>query len=656
MKLFKPASCAALILSTLSAHAGPDVFQSLPNDTVVAARLNLSQNNLKAIKQETQLGKLFSDPKRIEKIKNVFEDMLKKEGEYEDYKKNMNEFGLEDGDLHKLLNSRFGFSFATTDSIPNKNIGLIFMWVKNEPALINKFYSGFGDNYKLEKTEKRIDQELSDTNVISLLDQENSEVSHMINLDDGHLILAIATDLNAKSIQDDFDSDDFGDSDISDDFEPQKLSKLFSQIKSELKLQTQFFQDGFADEVSEGSDTSSPKMSDDDFAQLKEISEAYTSQLISAQKGPGTDFYAQTLQKEGMRQNTPEGDLIMEVVANLENIKMPANAKNIFAKFGKLSAVGTWLSYKDNLMFSNLFVSLPENQRGYLELLNQPHTDGKPETWVPKDLQTYSQVAMDLPYTWSKVKEILVAENVPNAAQIENQVNTQLQMSFQSDLNTLLKSFGKKVEIIEFKSNNPFQSTTYNGSAAIVLDFNNPELMNKILMTLKGLAGMSAPGTLIDTPLLGFNGFRIDPSKSNGVAFSVHYGKNKLIISLGDKTDERVVNLISTPPAYAESLANSAEYNDFHSKYSPDKVLLSSFNDAGKTMSQLVSGFNSGDMLENMALLGDTEEMTGYFNKLKTIIPSEDEIINMFKLACSSAHFSEHGLVFKSTSQLPEAK
>jgi hypothetical protein len=70
----------------------------------------------------------------------------------------------------------------------------------------------------------------------------------------------------------------------------------------------------------------------------------------------------------------------------------------------------------------------------------------------------------------------------------------------------------------------------------------------------------------------------------------------------------------------------------------------------------LVSGFNSSDMLDQMALLGGDDEMTEYFNKFKELIPSESEIINLFKLACSSAHFSEHGLVIKSTSQLPKAK
>ena len=658
MKLFKPAACAAFVLGSLSTHAATeDVFQALPNDTIAALRINLSKENLNAIKNETQLGKMFSDPKRIDKLKNIFEEALKKEGEYDEYKKNLNEFGLKDRDLHTLLNSKFGFSFSLSDKVANKNMGLIFMWLKNEPDLINRFYQAFGENYKLEKTEKRLDQNLADTDVITLLDQQNHEVSHMVNLGDGHLLLAIATDLNNKAISKDFESDDFGDSDISDDFEPQVFNKLHKMIREEAKFQVQFFQDGLADESLDGNTTSGNKMDDKAFAQLKELSEAHTSQLLAAKNGSGSDFYAKTMQKEGMRQNAPEGDLIFEAVADLQNIKMDAEAKAIFDKFGELSTLGTWLTYKENLMFSNLFVSLPENKRGYLELLNQPHIDGKPEAWVPKDLQTYSQVAMDLPYTWNKVKGIMIEENVPNANQIEAQVNTQLQMSFQSDLNTLLNSFGKKVEILEFKSNNPFESMTYNGSAAIVFEFNNPELMNKILMTLKGLASMSAPGTLIDSPLLGFNGFKIDPTKSNGVAFSVHYGKNKLVISLGEKTDERVVNLINTPPAYADTLVNSAEYNEFQSKYTPSKVLLSSFNDAGKTMAQLMSGINSSDMIGNLLqMAGEDDEMVELFNKFKEVLPKETEIANLFKLACSSANFSEHGLLIKSVSQLPQAK
>jgi hypothetical protein len=70
-------------------------------------------------------------------------------------------------------------------------------------------------------------------------------------------------------------------------------------------------------------------------------------------------------------------------------------------------------------------------------------------------------------------------------------------------------------------------------------------------------------------------------------------------------------------------------------------------------MSQLFNGFKSSDITDQLNLLADQEGLDNLMNKLKSILPEENEMLSIFDLACSYLNFNELGLYGVSISELP---
>ena len=210
-------------LFTLNATAAPSAFDSLPEDTMMALRINATRANIANMKDSTQFGKIVFDQKRLDGIKAAFESYLKQEGEYNKYRESLSKLGLEDKEITDMIYSRFGVAFGFQEMSANKQSTNITMWIKNEQALIDKLFSGMQNSIESSDSEKRVDMEIAGRPSMMMLNKDDSEVSQIINAGNGYLIAIVGVpNANLKMNKQNTPS-----TDDEADFEAQSFSPFF---------------------------------------------------------------------------------------------------------------------------------------------------------------------------------------------------------------------------------------------------------------------------------------------------------------------------------------------------------------------------------------------------------------------------------------------
>lgn len=626
-------------LFTLNATAAPSAFDSLPEDTMMALRINATRSNIANMKDSTQFGKIVFDQKRLDGIKAAFESYLKQEGEYNKYRESLSKLGLEDKEITDMIYSRFGVAFGFQEMSANKQSTNITMWIKNEQALIDKLFSGMQNSIESSDSEKRVDMEIAGRPSMMMLNKDDSEVSQIINAGNGYLIAIVGVpNANLKMNKQNTPS-----TDDEADFEAQSFSPFF------------FKNSAISMASSLSVSAASAAVDLESFAQIQENVNRQASQFLESLDSQGSSFYQNTLASPGMRSNKPSGNNFIEVVGNLKNMPLTGKQKTDFAKMGQLSSFGAWMTYEDNQLNSKAFMSLPESKRGYLELLNQPPLDGQPANWVPADIQSYSQMSFDLPKLWTGIKAIIEAEKPGTSGLMEQKANQQLQMMLQTDLNALLGSFGKVMHVVELPADTEAKNPLGMGRVAFVLDFENEALIQKLVMTMKGMAGMMMPGAINDSNLLGFNGIKLNEQFTKGQSFSLYHGNKKLIICLGN-SDEFILSALKNPPSGQDQLIENNTYRDFMSnKHTKDSVIFS-YNNAAKAINDLMDLFEQADLGAQIEKQANLKGMEKVYADLKKLLPKRDEVSNIFGQAMTQIRFTNEGLLVESISELPPAK
>ena len=626
-------------LFALNASAAKQAIESLPENTMMALRVNASKENIANIKNTTQFGKIFFDQKRLDGLKAVFESYLKEEGEYEKYRQSLTKLGLSDQDITNMIYSRFGVAFSLHEMDNKEQATTIYMWIKNDPQLTDKLFSGMQNTIESTDSKKRIDMDIAGLPSMMLLNKEKKEVSQIINAGNGYLVAVVGVpnskinaNVNVNAKHDD-----------ADDFEAQSFSPFFFK-NSALNVASSLV----ANQASSANDLES-------FALIQETVNAQSSQFLTALNSDGSSFYQDSLNAPGMRENMPSGNNFIEIIGNIKNIPLDESQKADFQKMGALSSFGFWMNYDANKLNNKAFMSLPENKRGYLELLQQPPLDGQPAEWVPTDIQSYSQVSFDLPTIWKSVKTIMETEKPGTVGPMEQQANSQLQMMLQTDINSLLGAFGNVLHIVELPTDKAASKPLAMGRVALVLDIKDEAIMQRIFMSIKGMAGMMAPGAVSDTNLLGFSGIKLNEQFSQGQSFSIYQGSNKLVICLGNP-DEIILNALKNPPSGQDQLAENTKYREFMADKNVKDSMIFSYNNAAKALNDLMGlleNANFGKQLEKQANLKGMENI---FLELKKLTPKKEEITNILGHAMTQVRFTSQGLLLESISELPPAK
>jgi len=632
------ATCALLMPLGIQAQQ-KSAWESLPEDTVAAMRLDLSENISSQIQDNTRLGRQVFSPTRIQQMKDIIIKNIPEKALLE-----MSQDGFEPKDIFDIFSSKFGVA-AVHNKINDEDAILVLMWSDMEAALLNKIYTQIEE--KSGEKNVRVDIQLDGQKVIHL-SKANDDDQVMITRIGNRLIVAVqAASLEGKANRA-FDTINEGGFDKRS-FEP----------KHHQKEATDGIVSGHQNEFVEGEDEAEA-LSPEEQKNLKilkplleENAKKYLTRFLMAQKGEGSSFADAVAAKPGLIKARPQGDSIIEAYVDIEKLIsfVPEKDKAKFEMTGlhTAKAAGMWMSLQGNNIVSSLFLSAPRERKVFLSLVDQPLFPSQPASWVPASVNNYSHMSFDFVRLYNVVKDFAGALVGPVVAQQEERINMQLQMFAGVDLNTLLSSFGKQITALDYG----MILAGANGGAkkqvmprqSYLLPFSNEAVINKVFALITAFGANSG---IKKENILGFDGFNL-PSPEMPV--SIFYGKKHLILSIGPDATEKTLSALSKPGEGEELLVNSPKFKEFFAQENPSASMMFAYGDAGNTATMLSDIFSQAiteDMISEM-----DEKGRKIFLEMKKVMPSKKDLEGIFGISSSIAIPSDEGVIMKSKISLP---
>ncbi|NQZ60466.1 MAG: hypothetical protein HRT88_23715, partial [Lentisphaeraceae bacterium] len=441
-------SCA-LMMPLVSQAQRKSAWQSLPEDTLAAVRVDFSANISKQIQGNTRLGKQIFDAARIERIKSIIIKNIPQKDLAD-----MRQEGFEPQDIIDLASSRFGFG-VVHNKLQNEDAVLLLLWSDLEEAVMNKLYAKIEE--KSGEKVKRVDIELDGQKVIHLTKPNDAEQVFITRINN-RLVVAVQTltrDMGKKKVSVDQLGDDKFIEEQSFDTRHHEAETTDGLVGS---LQDEFVE---GDEGDEGDEEEEEKLSEKEKLELAAISPAleengkkYLSHFLAAQKGEGSGFIAKMSTKPGLAKARPQGKSIVEAYGDIESlfafIPEKDRAKFSLTGLNGVKAAAMWMNLDGQSLSSTFFVSAPKERKVFLSLIDQPAFPSTPAAWVPASVASYSHVSFDFIRLYNVIKDFATSMMGPMVGQQEDQLNMQLQMFAGVSLRDLLSSFCKQISILGY--------------------------------------------------------------------------------------------------------------------------------------------------------------------------------------------------------------
>ena len=615
-------------------------WNSLPEDTIAAVNINFSKEITDKIQINTNLGKKIFSKEKFAQLKQIIRDHASVNPEMAAGLAQMKSVGFDLDDIFNLFNNNMGFGVIPGKAGEQKYYTILF-WADFNDELINKIYKLVDDKAGEEK--KRNDIELDGEKVIHLFAGKDS--AHVMITRLGQRLVVSISDFDKSSKFGDFDEEDV-----------KALEDAFQKKSSTGTLQIRPLQDEF---VEGGEDKVESLTKTAASAALGELLKGTTARFLMAQKGDGGEFASRLLAKPGVSNARPSGDMIIEGyldIAKAIELSGEKPAELQMLGLDKLEAIALWCALDGNKANTSFFVSSPAPRSGLMSLLDQPVTEALPAPWVPANVMNYSHMSFDFNILYNVVKKIAGAQLGAGAVDAqEKKANEFLNPFLNTDIKKLINSFGKKIYQLNFglemQTNTAASSDVVNAlpvdKTAIVLEFNNDEVMNKVLAMV---APFVAQEGFTRTQEQGFDGYRINLPMFKG---SVFYGKKKIVISIGEGTTETVLSALANPPQGADALLNSKKFIEFINQENPAKSAIFSYGDASKMAPMLYNAFSQmftkDDILSEMA----NDKERAFANDLMKLLPTETEVEGIFGTSHSLGMPIQSGFIFKASVELP---
>lgn len=141
---------SSALLSATSLFAVESPWNSLPDNTGFAMRVNNSKEMMETLKKETKYGKLLLNDAKIAEMKDKIYDIFGGDKGASSMIKKMNKIGLEPNDFTELLNANLGIAFTNVKMHHGKPNVNLFLWAEVSSELKKKLQASF---LKEENTE-----------------------------------------------------------------------------------------------------------------------------------------------------------------------------------------------------------------------------------------------------------------------------------------------------------------------------------------------------------------------------------------------------------------------------------------------------------------------------------------------------------------------
>lgn len=588
------ASIAAFATSSFAALNSP--FESLPAETIAAFRFDNSPETLDQYVENTKMGQLLFSEEKIAEYKAFIEQLIESEEKGGNFIQKLGEVGLELDDLYEMLSSHIGGAVVDHEVPGHLSMPTVFVWAEMGDGVAERAFravlEGSAENENIERTD---------------LELPGGPGARIRNLSDGSSFLV--AQLENRFL--------FAIGNVREPISDMDAAKVFEE------------------------------------AELEAL-----GQFMTAQIGSGGEFLGNYYSDAGVSSVRPSFEPRLELLGDVQallNFVPPQNRQAFEAvNINAFTKVGVWSGFVDMEERSVLFLGAPAPREGIAKLFENEFFEFQPPAWVPSSVNTYTSASFDMMKLYDFALE--TAKKFMPPEQVEQQVamgNSQLQMTLQTDIPTLLSSFGNRIHMVEY----PIEIVSMDvgegnsvdipqSSQVMVMDFSRPEILQAGMAMVSAMAQNPASGIQI-VDEMGFSGIRAKQPGQGSV--TIAHGLGKLVVAVGSEgTSSRIFSTLSTLPEGEDALANDPSLREYMADSGVKPGMLFSYSQGDKMLKNLIPVFKSVSSNMRLASAGENAEL---MEELFELLPSEEELEGLLGIAFSRMYYNEAGIVLEGINQ-----
>lgn len=315
-----------------------------------------------------------------------------------------------------------------------------------------------------------------------------------------------------------------------------------------------------------------------------------------------------------------------------------------------------------------------------LGIIDQPALEPEPPAWVPANAAGYQQVSLDLGNVYERLKTLVVELAGEQGRQSFDQIEGGVRAFTQADLKDLLGALDRRISLVSFtprvaEARKPADDDDDDDDAdeagprvlqrlGIVCRVADEALWRKVLETagqLLAAYGLNA----VDEQ--GFHGYRLEREEN---PLGVFLGHGYLVVGIGPEVSESLLSVLRTPPEGAAAMRASGLVERGRALIPPQACLIYELEDAGAsihvTRQVLESLLNASLQLgaDHVSVHDSGAPPAAYeaagsppdaelLKKLKTLLPSDDELNGLLGVGVSQTTATDDGLRIDSAVELP---
>lgn len=619
-------------------------WNCVPEQAVFAIRIPDGSDCIDALREQTKLGAVFFNDKRLEQFKTFLRN--KDPDAWDDAVEEMGEYGFSPADFPAMLAGETGFALLLVEDEDEETamprfLGLTWVEPGEDMArrVIDAITKGIEEQNEEEESVIREDFELAGQSVMHLkmpvveYDEVDFDFEWPDNFDE-------MTDEQRQEMMEEWQRR--GEESVVETVN--YINLLIARRDSRLLILNTF--DPVEDEQSA--------------VEVEHITGVF-SRFIAAHEANAEDggFVQAISSAPGVDEALPQQGLpLVELFADVSGLialaDMDPGAQQIIDAIGlaSMNVIALRTNLDEAIAELGLFVSAPAPRSGILQLLDQPELQPIPPAWVPADVVSYSHLSYDLGKAYAIVKDLILKAVGDEAAMGFQMMEGTVWAQTQTELGSLLSSLGHQHMLLSYESTMPaFQGQPGvdvkipSQRLALVWQLKDEAVWTRVFAAINQFAETGA-APFEATEEQGFSGWRIPQSP---IDVGLFLGKGFLVFAMGGGVTETTLSAISHPPEGQDALRGSDVQTEAADLLELQPGLAYQITDGNRHMQSTVQLMK---MIDGMSM-DMPEEQVIMFDMFRALLPDEEEMDGVLGVSAGYTVVNDHGLVSKAKANLP---
>ncbi|MBB6431304.1 hypothetical protein [Algisphaera agarilytica] len=675
---FRRASAGALafsltasgFLSTPALAEPGSGWEALPAETVFAVRMPQTQAFLEHLRANTVAGQRIFSEEKFDQVMQLIEE--NNQEDWNEMVEELEEFGFTLDDLLAIAQNSWGMGFVANPRGEGELPRMVLLgWADMEEADIDRIYAAIDkaeeENEDADDT-RRLDYELAGMPVRQYSSsEEGMDIEVTWDTPDDFYEW---TDEQQEAHWDKLQK-------MEDEAQYVKIDEthlLMTRAPGRMAMAIGFPQSGDAVRELIAADSD---IDWDEATDVASVQEVFANFLGSLEGGNDNSFAANILSvpeaaaavdgENSLVEFYADGQKLLDLIGVAIAIDEGEESAEEYTKlmevlgFDSLGVMAGSTFLADGALRWDFFAAMPSPRRGLLSTLDGQTLPAEPPAWVPAGA-SYFHLAYDLGKLYDVILDTVQQMAGPEAAQQVMMGNMIVQSQIQTDIPSLLRSFGTRHSIVatesqeitieteeydfETESFKTVETTMTMQPVAFVWDLADADVWTNVMNAAKRFApSMGDEVQLVDEQ--GFTGLR---SETTGLPMGFMLGQNNLVLGVGPDVVTRVLTSINNPPAVEDSLLGSAMYREGDALLNYQEGIIFAIQDWRTDMvnakKQIVQAMEEQAEEEDQALV----------EQIKAVIPSDEDIRASFGVAVGQVIMTDSGLSYEAASAMPAAE